>query len=142
MQTVTHTHLVLDYRNVVHAWAVNADWAARRAGELADSTERAVTVVNLAVADVATLARIAAADCEALTRKGSGFLGAGTHPAQPYLEVMLYMRGVTADMIPGMTFGHDRVADCINAFLGNASTWKGDTARAVKAALKVMAAKR
>jgi hypothetical protein len=55
---------------------------------------------------------------------------------------MLQMRGVTVDMIPGMTFGHDRVADCINAFFGNCAAWRGETARTVKAALKRAAATR
>jgi hypothetical protein len=142
IQTVKHTLLVIDQRYRVHSWAVNADWAQREADRLAEPGNGTYSVIDLASTDVATLARIAAADCEALTRRGSGFLGAGTHPAQPYLEVMLQMRGVTTEAVPGMTFGHDRVADCINAFLGNASTWRGDTARAVKAALKAMAAKR
>jgi hypothetical protein len=99
-------------------------------------------VLNLAEVDVATLARLAFADAPDLARRGSGFLGAGTHPAQPYLETMLGMRGVTATNAPGMTFGHDRVADIVNAFVGNASTWRGDTARAVKAALRTIGAKR
>lgn len=140
---MTTTHLVIDARTRVLASTIGlaaAEDAARTA--VREGLSAHPTIVDLAAADVATLARIAAVDCEALTRKGDGWLGAGTHPAQPYLEVMLSMRGVTADMIPGMTFGHDRVADCINAFLGNASTWRGDTARAVKPALKAMAAKR
>ena len=99
-------------------------------------------VVDLRALDVAALARLAFADAPDLTRRGTGILGAGTHPAQPYLEVMLGMRDVTAANAPGMTFGHDRVADIVNTFLSNASTWRGDTARAVKAALKVIGAKR
>lgn len=142
VQTVIHTHLVLDVHDVVQAWAVNSDWADRRAIEVAVNTGRTASVVDLANTDVATLARVAAADCPALLRKGDGWLGAGTHPAQPYLEVMLQMRGITAEVIPSLTFGHDRVADIINAFLGNAAQWRGDTARAVKPALKAMAATR
>lgn len=140
MTTITHSILVIDARATVHAWAVDADWAQRQARELVrNGTSANPTVVDLATADVATLARIALADCPALARKGEGWLGAGTHPAQPYLEVMLQMRGITADNAAGLTFGHDRVADIINAFVGNAATWKGDTARAVKPALKRIA---
>lgn len=140
---MTTTHLVIDARSRVLASTIGLA-AAQDASRIAvrEGLSANPVIVDLATTDVATLARIAATDCEALTRRGDGWLGAGTHPAQPYLEVMLSMRGVTADMIPGMTFGHDRVADCINAFLGNAASWRGNTARAVKAALRVMAAKR
>lgn len=131
-------HVVINAHEVVST----GDEATLREDHHASLTLGQTEIIDIASTDVATLARIAAADCEALTRRGDGWLGAGTHPAQPYLEVMLQMRGVTADMIPGMTFGHDRVADCINAFLGNASGWRGNTARAVKATLKAMAVKR
>jgi hypothetical protein len=139
----TTTHLVIDARaRVLSSIPSLADAEDMARAAVRQGLSANPTIVDLAAADVATLARIAATDCEALTRRGDGWLGAGTHPAQPYLEVMLQMRGVTADMVPGVTFGHDRVADCINAFLGNAAGWRGPIARDVKAALKAMAAKR
>jgi hypothetical protein len=143
VKSITYTHLVIDARARVLATTTNlaaADDASRVAVREGQSAHP--TIVDLAAADVAALARIAAVDYPALLRKGSGLLGAGTHPAQPYLEVMLHMTGITTEVIPGHTFGHDRVADIINAFLGNARAWQGETARAVKAALKAMAVKR
>jgi len=104
--------------------------------------QRSTRVVDLYKVDVATLARIVAVDFPGATAKGYGVLGAGTHPAQPYLEVMSQMRGVTRDVVPGLHFGPERVADIIEAFLGNSHGWRGDTARAVKATLRTMAAKR
>ena len=97
-------------------------------------------VVDVATADVATLARIALADCPALARKGDGWIGAGTHPAQPYLEAMLRMHGVgTTYNVRDIRFGpHDNADRIILTFLSNASTWRGETARTVKARLKAM----
>jgi hypothetical protein len=132
------THIVISAHEVVSI----GDEATLREDHHASLTLRQTEIVDLATADVAALARIAAVDYPALLRKGEGFLGAGTHVAQPYLEVMLHMTGITTEVIPGHTFGHDRVADIINAFLGNARAWQGETARAVKAALKAMAVKR
>lgn len=91
--------------------------------------------------DVAELAAIAARDCPALTRRGTGFLGAGTHPAQPYLSAMLGMRGVTRENIREVTFGYDTAADIVNRFCGESKTWRGETARDVKAALRAMIAR-
>lgn len=143
MPTVKYTHLVIDPLSTVHVWAVSPDYAERQAVNLAVTTGRTMEVVELATADIATLARIAERDQPNLARKGGGLLGAGTHPAQPYLEVMLQMRGVTADKVPGLTFGWDRAADILNAFVSNAgSGWRGETAAAVKATLKAMAVKR
>lgn len=91
--------------------------------------------------DVAELAAIAAADCPALTRQGTGFLGAGTHPAQPYLDPMLSMRGVTRENIREVSWGYDNAADIVNRFCSEARTWKGEKAREVKAALRAMIAR-
>lgn len=142
MQHPTRTHLVLDARDVVQVWASDADYAERQAIILAANTARTATVVDLYAADtdVATLARIAAADMPALLRQGEGFLGAGTHVAQPYLSVMLGMRGVNASNVKDVTFGWDHADRIVITFLSNASTWKGETARAVKAALKALVA--
>ncbi len=131
-------YLVLDG----HDRAIGHEMRLQYAEQVAAEADGFTRIVDLYRADVATLARIAAVDCPALTRRGTGFLGAGTHPAQPYLEVMLGMGGVTRDNIPGLTFGWDRAADVVNTFVSNTATWKGDTARAVKAALKDMAATR
>jgi len=92
--------------------------------------------------DVRDLALIIAVDYPAAMKRGVGVLGAGTHPAQRYLEVALQMRGVTAVNAPGMTFGHDRVADIVNTLVSNLGGWRGETAREVKAALRKIGAKR
>lgn len=96
-------------------------------------------MTDIATADVATLARVARDDCPALATQGTGFLGAGTHPAQPYLNVMLGMHGVgTVHPVRQTTYGYDTADDVILRFIGNATTWRGDTARAVKARLREM----
>lgn len=100
----------------------------------------ATQIVDLHWSDVASLAIIAERDMPALARKGQGFLGAGTHVAQPYLEAMRAMAGVTRDNVKDVQFGYDRADRIVITFLSNAATWKGDTARAVKAALKAMVA--
>ena len=91
--------------------------------------------------DVAALARIAEQDCPRLAARGSGFLGAGTHPAQPYLEYMRTMNGVTRANIKDVQFGYDSAERIVITFLSNATAWKGDTARAVKAHLRAMVAR-
>lgn len=55
------------------------------------------------------------------------------HPwALPYYHAMLTMRSV------GEKYGLDDGTDVVNRFLVNAATWRGDTARRVKARLKQM----
>jgi hypothetical protein len=54
--------------------------------------------------------------------------------AIPYVEAMAYL-----DSIDDM-YGADRARDIVNYFLANARTWRGETARSVKAELKVMLA--
>ena len=102
--------------------------------------QRSTHVVDLYTTDIATLARIAEVDCPRLTVQGAGLLGAGTHPAQPYLEAMLHMPGVTRKNIRTVSFGYDTADHVVRYFLENVSTWRGDTARDVKAALRSMIA--
>jgi hypothetical protein len=54
------------------------------------------------------------------------------YAARPYLDAMRSLEAVTDRY--GMDTGHDMVA----YFLSNATTWRGDTARRVKAELKAM----
>lgn len=91
---------------------------------------------QLRAADIATLARMALEDAPQLAAKGSGPLGAGTHPAQPYLELMLRMNGVTRANVRDVTMGYDRADYVVIYFLENASGWRGEVAREVKAALR------
>ena len=52
--------------------------------------------------------------------------------AVPYVEAMRDINSID-DM-----YGADRARDIVNYFLANARTWRGETARRVKAELKVM----
>ena len=52
--------------------------------------------------------------------------------AVPYLDAMRHL-----DQI-GDSFGFDDARSIVTYFLSNASTWRGDTARRVKAELKTM----
>lgn len=52
--------------------------------------------------------------------------------ALPYLEAMAYLAKVTD------YFGHDSGASIVRYFLANASSWRGETARRVKAELNAM----
>lgn len=52
--------------------------------------------------------------------------------AKPYLRAMQ-----TLDKITG-TYGQDSAKDVVIYFLSNAKTWRGETARRVKAELKAM----
>ena len=52
--------------------------------------------------------------------------------AVPYLEAMMCIRSVT-DM-----YGYDSAKSIINYFLGNAGSWRGETARRIKAELRKM----
>lgn len=130
-------YLVLDG----HDRAIGHEMRLQYAEQVAAEADGFTRIVDLYWSDVATLARIAAVDFPALTRKGSGFLGAGTHVAQPYLEVMLQMHGVDRENIHTAQVGWDSCDRIVITFLSNAATWKGDTARAVKAALKALTAK-
>lgn len=52
--------------------------------------------------------------------------------AVPYLNAMMALDTVRDK------FGHDSAASIVRYFLGNAATWRGETARRVKAELKAM----
>lgn len=139
---MTYTHFILDRADRVVGTAVGADQAATLAVSAAVNTGRTATTVEIATADIATLARIAQADDPRLSRVGEGILGAGTHPAQPYLSAMLGMHGVgngTHDL-GDVRYGYDDGRDIVLRFLDNVSTWRGDTARTVKARLRQIAA--
>ena len=46
--------------------------------------------------------------------------------AKPYLNAMLTLNSIDD------SYGHDSASSIIRYFLGNAQTWRGDTARGVK----------
>lgn len=52
--------------------------------------------------------------------------------AAPYLDAMTQLETVTD------AYGHDDARDIIRYFLGNASSYRGDTAKRIKAELKAM----
>jgi hypothetical protein len=52
--------------------------------------------------------------------------------AVPYINAMSLLTGVN-DM-----YGQDRAEDIVRYFLANSRTWRGETARRVKAELKAM----
>ena len=134
---MTHTlipsHVILDANDNVLAVTETADQAA-------GYTERnGGTAVEIATTDPATIARIAGKQCPAMLAHGGGFLGAGTHPAQPYLRAMEGMSGVHAGNASDIRLGWDSADEIIIRFLGNASVWRGATARACKARLREIA---
>jgi len=52
--------------------------------------------------------------------------------AKPYLDAMLYLNH------PREAYGHDSAESVIRYFLCNASSWRGETAKRIKAELKGM----
>ena len=54
------------------------------------------------------------------------------YAAKPYLEAMRNLEAVTDK------YGYDSAKSIVLYFLSNASTWKGDTARRIKAELRGM----
>jgi hypothetical protein len=56
--------------------------------------------------------------------------------AVPYLGAMRFLHTVDD------TYGYDDARSVIAYFMANASTWRGETARRVKAELKAMTARR
>ena len=54
------------------------------------------------------------------------------YAAKPYLDAMLCLDRITD------TYGADDAKSVVLYFLSNASTWRGDTARRIKAELKAM----
>ncbi len=77
------------------------------------------TALDLSTKDISGLARIIRADWKKVN-----------YAAVPYLEAMRTI-GKISD-----AYGHDSGREIILRFLGNASTWRGETAKAVKAELK------
>lgn len=140
MAAKTLTHLILDQQNRVVGSVSGTDedaLAAHRGYVLRDTTR----LDPLASLDVAQLARIAAADDPRMLKKGTDWIGSGTHRAQPYLSAMLGMRGVTRENIRTTPYYDDRADRVVIYFLENVGTWRGEVARAVKAALRAMVAK-
>jgi hypothetical protein len=58
------------------------------------------------------------------------------YAAKPYLSAMGNLDKITD------TYGMDSARSIVNYFLGNATSWRGDTARRVKAELKAMVKQR
>lgn len=54
------------------------------------------------------------------------------YAARPYLDAMRSLDGMSD------TYGHDSAKSVILYFLSNASTWRGETAKRVKAELRAM----
>lgn len=52
--------------------------------------------------------------------------------AVPYIEAMTYLRDIDG------AYYHDSADDIVRRFLLNAGTWRGETARRIKAELKGM----
>lgn len=75
-----------------------------------------------------------AQDWPAGTKITNNFMGAGTHPAAPFIDAM---RGL--DKITDMYY-YDTGVEVVSRFLANAGQWRGETARRVKAELRAMLA--
>jgi hypothetical protein len=52
--------------------------------------------------------------------------------ARPYLDAMRQLDGIRDD------YGHDSAVSVVSYFLSNANSWKGETARRVKAELRAL----
>ncbi len=57
---------------------------------------------------------------------------------RPYFGAMPYLRAMHSLVSVTDRFGYDSADDVIRYFLVNASTWRGETARRVKAELREM----
>ncbi len=79
------------------------------------------------MADGRSLQVIAKEICEDWKRQDGS---SGVNPvAKPYLEAMRTLRSVDED------YYHDSGRSIVNYFLANAQTWRGETARRIKAEL-------
>jgi len=58
--------------------------------------------------------------------------GFGEHPAHPYIMAMLALDNIHQD------YYQDSARTVVMYFLSNAGNWRGETARRIKAELKVM----
>lgn len=78
------------------------------------------------------LARIIGQNWSKVTQAGtpSAFGSIGQHPANPYWQAMSQMQSVED------SYGYDSGREIVLRFLGNATGWRGETARLVKAELK------
>jgi hypothetical protein len=54
------------------------------------------------------------------------------YAAVPYLDAMLHLNTIHD------AYYYDNASDIVRYFLSNATTWKGETARAIKAELRAM----
>lgn len=54
------------------------------------------------------------------------------YAAKPYLEAMMTMTNIDKN------YGYDSGRSIVNYFLGNARSWRGDTAKRIKAELNAM----
>jgi hypothetical protein len=90
----------------------------------------ATTTKDLKDMTLAEIADVIGEDWEKVRAGGSGPLGMGQHPANPYWSAMRGMRDVSD------TFGYDTGDSIVRYFLSNATHWRGETAKAVKAELK------
>lgn len=64
------------------------------------------------------------------------FLAGPEHPARPYILAMCHLTMMSDK------YGHDDAEDIVIRFLGNATGWRGEDAKRVKAELKSMLPKR
>ena len=90
---------------------------------------------NLSTLSIAALANLIAEDWPKATEVGTptAFGNMGQHPANPYLTVMQGMHAVDPK---GITYGMEDAKTIILYFLSNATHWRGETAKAIKAELK------
>jgi hypothetical protein len=58
--------------------------------------------------------------------------------AKPYFGAVPYLDAMETLNTIRDSYYYDDAADIVRYFLANANTWKGDTARAIKAELKAM----
>lgn len=57
---------------------------------------------------------------------------------KPYFGAVPYLRAMAALSGPGDTYGDDSASMIVRYFLSNATTWKGEDARRIKAELKAI----
>ena len=77
-------------------------------------------------------AEIAAEWPQAMKPGEVGFFGMGEHPAHPYIEAMMSLNDIN------QSYYQDSARSIVRYFLSNAQSWRGDTARRIKAELKGM----
>lgn len=76
---------------------------------------------------ISDIAAEAYADMKAVKGKS---VGQGFPAAYPYLDAMLDLNSIKD------SYGHDSAKSIVLYFLSNASSWRGDVARRIKAELK------